>query len=281
MLKPSNYKEHLTDWVVYTRLGVNQILLNRNEQLLLVPDLKTGQLYDEIKVSSYYCVQQMKKNARYAPPTMGNTKLVVVERGETKNGMLIYDNPPPVVDSVDLDPQFQQFLTAEKTIALKNLKNGDSMFILHTEAGIKAEDFKYLCYIFDSRNLYRPKEEVTIKGWIRAHQSRDNSFSNVNGSTILTLETIANSALSIKVEDKLRNVIYESSTHKTDENGGFELKFMIPDNVNLGELSIQLKKEGVHVTNYNIRVEEFRRPEFTIESKIESSILPFIFSPSF
>jgi uncharacterized protein YfaS (alpha-2-macroglobulin family) len=121
-------------------------------------------------------------------------------------------------------------------------------------------------YVFDDRKLYRPGEEVTVKGWIRRIDQTphgDTELFSVDGETV-----------NYAVLDSEGNEVAKGST-KLNALAGFDLKVQLPPNMNLGdaELNFELESDGDEYT-HRFRVEEFRRPEFEVTT--ESSKAPYL-----
>lgn len=115
-------------------------------------------------------------------------------------------------------------------------------------------------YVFDDRQMYRPDEEVHLKGWIRRIDNRE-------GGDIRPLAG-KNAEVSYRVLGSQGN---EITAGKTPLNalGGFHLNFKLPKTPNLGYASVRLEVAGVtdaRRTSYNHRfqIQEFRRPEFEV-----------------
>ena len=117
--------------------------------------------------------------------------------------------------------------------------------------------------VFDDRGMYKPGEEVHLKGWLRrAGLSRGgdlDAIPDLNGKTV-----------SFKVRDPRYAEIGTGST-KVDENGGFDFSFKLPGNANLGNAHVELVVEGVGLngtnTSHGFQIQEFRRPEFEVTAK--------------
>jgi uncharacterized protein YfaS (alpha-2-macroglobulin family) len=117
--------------------------------------------------------------------------------------------------------------------------------------------------VFDDRGMYKPGEEVHLKGWIRrAGLSRGgdlDAIPDVNGKTV-----------TFKVRDP-RYAEIGTGTTKVDESGGFDLAFKLPANANLGNARVELAVEGVGLsgttTSHGFQIQEFRRPEFEVTAK--------------
>ena len=123
-------------------------------------------------------------------------------------------------------------------------------------------------YVFDDRQMYRPGEEVHIKGWMRRVGGRQNGDVSLVGSEV--------SSVTYQLIDAQGN---EIGTGQADVNalGGFDLSFTIPQIVNLGTANLNLYAlgslgglDGVSF-NHTLEIQEFRRPEFEVTARNETS----------
>jgi uncharacterized protein YfaS (alpha-2-macroglobulin family) len=117
--------------------------------------------------------------------------------------------------------------------------------------------------VFDDRGMYKPGEEVHLKGWLRrAGLSR--------GGDLDAIPDVTGKTVSFKVRDPRYAEIGTGST-KVDENGGFDFSFKLPGNANLGNARVELSVEGVGLngtsTSHGFQIQEFRRPEFEVTAK--------------
>ncbi|MCI0665740.1 MAG: MG2 domain-containing protein [Acidobacteria bacterium] len=125
----------------------------------------------------------------------------------------------------------------------------------------RADDF-LLWHVFDDRDVYRPGEEVHIKGWIR--RTSDSPRGDV------TLPAGAARLVNYMVQDSLSNELGKG-TVKVNALGGFDFSFKVPIDANLGNTDLTLVAEGEgriisdsrHI--HNIQIQEFRRPEFELK----------------
>jgi alpha-2-macroglobulin len=119
-------------------------------------------------------------------------------------------------------------------------------------------------YIFDDRAMYKPGEEVHIKGWIRRLGSKQGSDVNLIGSGTTTVN--------YSIMGPYGN---ELGTGTVDVNafGGFDFVYQIPEEVNLGYASIEFSANGPISSNtyHQFQIQEFRRPEFEVSARNESS----------
>jgi hypothetical protein len=119
-------------------------------------------------------------------------------------------------------------------------------------------------YVFDDRKMYRPGEEVHIKGWIR----------RVGGGTGGDVGPLDAAATSVGY------TLYDSRSNETGKGtltlnalGGFDTVLKLPGTMNLGAARLQLEAEGgtgaVGNRQYyhNFQVQEFRRPEFEVTAQ--------------
>jgi alpha-2-macroglobulin len=122
-------------------------------------------------------------------------------------------------------------------------------------------------YVFDDRKMYRPGEEVHIKGWLRRIGERQSGdVSLATGLTSITYELI----------DPQGNTL---SDGQADVNalGGFDFAFTIPQVTNLGNAQLLLSVAG-NVSDlaglqyyHSFQIQEFRRPEFEVNARNETN----------
>jgi uncharacterized protein YfaS (alpha-2-macroglobulin family) len=117
-------------------------------------------------------------------------------------------------------------------------------------------------FTFDDRKLYKPKEEVAVKGYIRTIQAGKLGDVAAIGSP----QTYYWSA-----KDPRNNEIAKGKI-TTNVFGAFDLKFKIPDNANLGNARVDFSTEPDISPAYShpFQIQEFRRPEFEVSAKVES-----------
>lgn len=118
-------------------------------------------------------------------------------------------------------------------------------------------------HVYDDRAMYKPKETVTLKGFIRRYDAGEGG--DVKG--------FAGAATTVGYEvygprgNKVR-------TGKVDVSqvGGFSLSFDLPDNINLGRGNVRLTtsggRSGYHTHYFNIQ--EFRRPEYEVKASAQA-----------
>ena len=115
-------------------------------------------------------------------------------------------------------------------------------------------------FLFDDRGLYKPGETAHIKGYVRSWRR------GPLGQLVLPKE---GSEVSWKLTDELGNKLKEGKT-KLDSNGGIDLGFAIPSEVHLGDIDLEIRGEGLGAGFHTLKVQEFRRPEFEVTTKVVS-----------
>lgn len=134
----------------------------------------------------------------------------------------------------------------------------------------KAESDSLRWFVFDDRSMYRPKEEVAVKGYLR----------RITAGKLGDVEGLGDAAsgLTWSVKDARNNEI-ASGTGNLNAFGAFDFKFTLPDNANLGYSRIDLStKSSLSGDSYShqFQIQEFRRPEFEVTTKVESEAPHFV-----
>ena len=122
-------------------------------------------------------------------------------------------------------------------------------------------------YVFDDRQMYRPGEEVHLKGWLRTYGGKQDGDISLVGSTATSVR--------YQVLDPLGNELTVGNA-QVNTLGGFHFNFTIPENANLGYAQVMIFAEG-SLSNldqvdyyHSFQIQEFRRPEFEVVARNES-----------
>jgi uncharacterized protein YfaS (alpha-2-macroglobulin family) len=116
-------------------------------------------------------------------------------------------------------------------------------------------------HVFDDRGIYRPGEEVHIKGWLRKiGAGPKGDVATAKGVT----------AVNYILKDSRNNEILKG-TARVNAMGGFDATFKLPPAMNLGHANLVLKADGdlgaQGIENsHHFRVQEFRRPEYEVKT---------------
>jgi uncharacterized protein YfaS (alpha-2-macroglobulin family) len=134
----------------------------------------------------------------------------------------------------------------------------------------KSESDSLRWFVFDDRKMYKPKEEVSVKGYIR----------KIAAGKLGDVEGLGDAAsgLTYSVKDAQNNEIAKG-TGNLNSFGAFDFKFSIPDNANLGYSNIELStNSSLPGGSYQhpFQIQEFRRPEFEVTSKVETEAPHFV-----
>ncbi|MGH9755410.1 MAG: Ig-like domain-containing protein [Blastocatellia bacterium] len=116
-------------------------------------------------------------------------------------------------------------------------------------------------HVFDDRGMYRPGEEVRVKGWLREVGA------GPRGDVMMAT---AAAGVNYILRDSRGNEVLKGST-RVNALGGFDAAFKLPPTMNLGNAYLMLKAEGSVNTQNNehphiVRVQEFRRPEYEVKT---------------
>jgi uncharacterized protein YfaS (alpha-2-macroglobulin family) len=118
-------------------------------------------------------------------------------------------------------------------------------------------------HVFDDRGMYRPGEEVHIKGWLRGVGAGPKG--DVEMATGAT-------GVNYLLRDSRGNEILKGSA-RVNALGGFDAAFRLPSTMNLGHAYLLLNAVGAFAAgrtehNHLIRIQEFRRPEYEVNTTV-------------
>ncbi|HEV7555542.1 MAG TPA: MG2 domain-containing protein, partial [Kofleriaceae bacterium] len=121
-------------------------------------------------------------------------------------------------------------------------------------------------YVTDDRQMYKPGEEVNLKGWLRTIDTAKNGdVGAISGITSVTYTVHDSQGAQIATGTATVNAI-----------GGFDTKFTLPKTPNLGYANVSFQTKGGVVATYahGFQIQEFRRPEFEVSAQASQG--PFI-----
>ncbi|MGD9628293.1 MAG: alpha-2-macroglobulin family protein [Pyrinomonadaceae bacterium] len=128
----------------------------------------------------------------------------------------------------------------------------------------KQESDSLRWFVFDDRKMYKPKEEVSVKGYIR----------KITAGKLGDVAELGDAASGVTWSAKdPRNNEIASGTANLNSFGAFDFKFKLPDNANLGYARIDLSTNSSlsgSSFSHQYQIQEFRRPEFEVTAKVES-----------
>ncbi len=118
-----------------------------------------------------------------------------------------------------------------------------------------------LWYVADDRHVYRPGEEVKLKGWLRRiDDDEDGDLLAIGG---------ASRAVTWALRDPEDNALGKGSA-RLGALGGFDITIRLPKTMNLGSARLELLAAGDEHTHW-FEVQEFRRPEFEVSAQAQES----------
>jgi hypothetical protein len=113
-------------------------------------------------------------------------------------------------------------------------------------------------YVFDDRKLYRPGEEVRVKGWVRrislTPRGDTEMYSPRDGESV-----------GYVVKDARGNEVAKGSA-PLGALAGFELSLKLPPTMHLGDARVDFNLPGSRYVHF-FQVQEFRRPEFEVKAR--------------
>ena len=126
---------------------------------------------------------------------------------------------------------------------------------------------KLVWHTFDDRKMYRPKETISLKGYVRLVElaSKDVFESRLIPSNLLT------SKIQWKLLDSRSSEISKGEI-SFNAFGAFELQVALPELTNLGRTTFSFELEKpLNATTPNVPhhhvvdIQEFRRPDFKVD----------------
>ena len=152
-------------------------------------------------------------------------------------------------------------------------RSGDDVALLPRDASLwgggegwqrSAEGTAEHFFVFDDRGMYRPGEEVKLKGIVRG-------YGMGRGGDLGLVPNVR--SVSWMLRDSQGNEVAKGE-RPVGALGGFELSLPLPATINLGTASVEFTTSSGGVHTHSFAVEEFRRPEF--EVKVAPSGGPYL-----
>ncbi|MBA3398218.1 MAG: Ig-like domain-containing protein [Deltaproteobacteria bacterium] len=124
----------------------------------------------------------------------------------------------------------------------------------------QARTTQLVWYVIDDRKMYKPGEEVSLKGWLRVLDTgKHGDIGGIAGNV---------TSLAYTVKDSRGNQIGKGSM-AISAVGGFDTRFKLPTTPNLGGAYVEIAAQGRMTGSYThgFEIEEFRRPEFEVTTQ--------------
>ncbi len=175
---------------------------------------------------------------------------------------------------IELEGRAATLTTDDDGLARASLNSGEHEWVVATLGADRAlnpvnvaawpRDDQTIWYTTDDRGIYRPGETLHLKGWVR----------NLDLSGDGDLELFPRGELvTYSVSGPFGNDL-GSGEVRLGDHGGFDLTVELAEGANLGWSSIVLQRPGSRDSDrhyHSFQVQEFRRPEFEVEARLESA----------
>ncbi|MDW8304604.1 MAG: alpha-2-macroglobulin family protein [Acidobacteriota bacterium] len=258
---PTKGDQSILVWYQVTQIGIETI--TDNEDLFVrVSDLKTGKPLSGVEISIY---------PDNPPAIKAETKgffswLTTFIRNEKDNnitdesGMLKFQLPKKPISQ----PRIIIARRGKEVAILPEYAETCYLGYSSWQNNLQ-QNLELKWFVFDDRKIYRPGEEVNVKGYLRIQEKR--KLTNISAPKEVEY-------IDYSVEDSQRNEIAKG-TIRLNSFGAFDFKFKIPDNASTGQAIISLKAStlleiGNSNTTQYFQIQEFRRPEFEVKTKVLS-----------
>ncbi|MDK1081989.1 MAG: alpha-2-macroglobulin family protein [Anaerolineae bacterium] len=231
LFEEERYWEHVQVWVQVTQIGLDAFV-DHSQMVVWATDLNDGSPLQELTIETDSGIRQATTGpngiARFSIPSGGATYLVARQGDD------------------------QAMLPASTSF--------------WDEGGWhrRGTEDELRWYVLDDRQMYRPGEEVHVKGWLRQlGRSQDGDVGLIDSGL---------TSLSYQVFEPQGN---EIGMGRVDVNalGGFDFHFDLPENTNLGYARIEMNAE-IGITGrfytHSFQIQEFRRPEFEVVARNET-----------
>lgn len=230
---------HLT-WVQATQIGIDAMI--DHEQLLVwASHLADGRALDKAEV------RVAGMDGQWLTGADGLAGIDLVERDERQSG------PNWMTVQVDKDRALLP----------------DSAYWSRSAWHRQQRTDQLIWQVFDDRRMYRPGEQVHLKGWIRHMEQRPDGGLRLPGD---------GGRVDYRIVDARNNELHTGEV-PVGRLGGFDLAFDLPGTPNLGSARVELNFTGPgradntrHIHSFSI--EEFRTPEFEVTTRVQQG--PFV-----
>ncbi len=130
-------------------------------------------------------------------------------------------------------------------------------------------------YVFDDRGIYRPGETARITGWVRRLAWNDDAELGLYDDGLQVQYTAYDA----------QGAELAAGTAPLNDLGGFDIAIAVPDGANLGAAWVDLTLLGLPADEYAtsghaFQVQEFRRPEFEVTARQESTGPYYVSEPA-
>jgi uncharacterized protein YfaS (alpha-2-macroglobulin family) len=229
-VKRRDWEREIVLWVQATQIGLDAFA-DQSDLTAWATSLKDGKPLDGVQVSltgADAATTRADGLARFALPASGGPKVLIARKG------------------ADVAMLPENLYWYEGSQSAWNRRATPDVLSWH---------------VFDDRGMYRPGEEVHVKGWVR----------RIGGGKLGDVGLAGEvKSVGYVLHDSRGNEVTKGSL-RVDALGGFDTAFKLPATMNLGYTNLTLTADGVsqnlpgYATNHNFQVQEFRRPEYEVK----------------
>ncbi len=284
-------RTEISVWCQSTNIGLDAFV-DAEELVGFATEMRTGKPLSDVQLSIYPNGTEIKSasnksgkswwellsNWGISGDSIGETKIIesngevgsteIIEKAKsnstTENGILRLPLP-------NSQQKMQNILIAKKGKDITFLpENSDDNYYNDGNWYKKGLYDSYRWFVFDDRKMYRPNEEVSVKGYIRI----------IEGGKLgdVSSNFDRESKVYYRLLDSQNNEILKGETN-LNAFGAFDFKVKLTDTMNLGNVSLEMDRypdPSYPDHTHNFRVEEFRRPEFEVTTKVNSEAPHFV-----
>ena len=183
---------------------------------------------------------------------------------------------------IELGSRYETLVSGDNGLARASLDSGSFSWVVASLGADRAIGPAYIgrplfdqtiWYTTDDRGMYRPGETLHLKGWVRdLDVSGDGDLEFLPSGQLITYSAFGPFGNDLG-----------SGEVRLDDHGGFDLALELAEGANLGRSWIVFQLPGTGSSGrhtHRFQVQEFRRPEFEVEARLESADPHFIDEPA-
>ncbi|EFC49223.1 predicted protein [Naegleria gruberi] len=230
-----------TKWIQVSNLCADIISITGEKAAVFVTDFSTGKPVPNATVTLSYSTNN-------TPTKDEDLNIISTSETTNENGMAFFSYSRNYHTVLIISKDQDQVVYTNPTIYSHSIRTDT----------ISA-------HIFNDRGLYKPNENVHIKGFLRDIKYNYEKGSE-NYGTYSIREPSTETKATYEVQDS-RGVKYLDGKIELSPSGSFVLDLTVPDNANLGSHSLTICY-GSRKFNHTFNVQEFRTKEYTVSSSI-------------
>ncbi len=295
--RDKNDRTRILTWVQSTKIGLDAFV-DSEELVGFATDLQTGAPLSGVQLSIYPNGKAVDNNQSTVSPKEEESYASIIWDwvmswgGPSANEIQTFDEKGVAVETETIEKAQSNSTPANGVLRLPlpasaanqvNLliarKGKDTAFLPENSDYYwrdygdwykKTQSDQMRWFVFDDRKMYRPKEEVSVKGYIRTIKAG-------KLGDVAPLENVG-TKVAYSVKDSRNNEIGKGNL-QLNSFGAFDFKFKLADNANLGNSYVQFyfgSPDNSPDYTHTFQIQEFRRPEFEVTSKVVTEAPHFV-----